>query len=634
MRRKRIAVLMASIDREYQQEFAAALVSAGQKNDTDICIFNSQGHMNVAISTSETGESMIYDLPDLEAFDGIISMPATMGSDMALQKIYEILSPLKGIKPHISIDVPQEGAVTIRFDDRSSMDKLTEHLIDTHSVRNIVFVSGPTDSSVSTERMEACRRVMERHGINTENCTVYDGQWTRAGGRKAAEKILLRPGGLPEAVICANDDMALSLIDCLVEHEIRVPEDVAVTGFDALREAVMRGLTTIRRPVDVSAMKAVEILGRWIDGTEPEQKELVLPTLLYLGDSCGCSRSTEHIQEKLRALGSERWDMETILARASMFSGTMAGVGDEREAREIISEFVDSWKIREFYLCVNPSICRETGNEEPEKGYPSGMLMLYGSKDGRQYSSGMIPVSGLVPAMEEERTEAVCLVFCPLYYRDRSLGYVAMSPGSGTGSALYPVLMLLNGALMSLYLQTSIKRSAAVIERMATEDIMTGLLNRRGYMEQAPKVLEQAKAQGRIFALLSADMDHMKDINDRYGHLAGDEAICRMGRALRALDKHGITPVHISGDEFIAYGIVENPAEAAQLVNCVNSEIEQINRQDPWICEISASFGVFAAYPRPEDDLDYFMTMADRLMYADKNKRKYHRRKDDIRPEA
>ena len=211
MLRKKIAVLMASIDREYQQDFASGLASAGSKLGMDVCIFNSQGHMNVAISTSEVGESMIYDLPDLNDFDGIISMPATMGSNLALKKVYEVLAPLKG-KPHISIDVPQEGAVTIRFDDRSSMDKLTEHLIDTHSVRNIVFVSGPTDSSVSTERMETCRRVMERHGINTENCTVYDGQWTRAGGRKAAEKILLRPGGLPEAVICANDDMALSLI--------------------------------------------------------------------------------------------------------------------------------------------------------------------------------------------------------------------------------------------------------------------------------------------------------------------------------------------------------------------------------------------------------------------------------------
>ena len=55
MGRKRIAVLMASIDREYQQDFAAGLASAGSKYDIDICIFNSQGHMNVAVSTSEAG---------------------------------------------------------------------------------------------------------------------------------------------------------------------------------------------------------------------------------------------------------------------------------------------------------------------------------------------------------------------------------------------------------------------------------------------------------------------------------------------------------------------------------------------------------------------------------------------------
>ena len=81
MARRRIAVLVASIDREYQQEFASGLASAGVQNDVDICIFNSQGHMNVAISTSsEVGESMIYDLPDLDKFDGVISMPATMGA--------------------------------------------------------------------------------------------------------------------------------------------------------------------------------------------------------------------------------------------------------------------------------------------------------------------------------------------------------------------------------------------------------------------------------------------------------------------------------------------------------------------------------------------------------------------------
>ena len=131
MSRKKIAVLMASIDREYQQDFAAGLASAGLKNEIDICIFNSQGHMNVAISTSEAGESQIYDLPDLSDFDGIISLPATMGNDFAVRKVYDVIGPLKG-KPHVSIDVPQEGAVTIQFDDKISVEELTEHLIAEH----------------------------------------------------------------------------------------------------------------------------------------------------------------------------------------------------------------------------------------------------------------------------------------------------------------------------------------------------------------------------------------------------------------------------------------------------------------------------------------------------------------------
>ena len=633
MHRKKIAVLMASIDREYQQDFASGLASAGAKLGIDICIFNSQGHMNVAISTSDVGESMIYDLPDLSNFDGIISMPATMGGDIAIKKLYEVLSPLKG-KPHISIDVPQEGAVTIQFNDRISMEEITEHIISEHGARKIAFVSGPLNSSVATERIDACRNVLRRHGLTLDENLIFDGQWTRIGGRAAAEKLLELGGELPDAIMCGNDDMALSVIECMNEHGIRVPKDIAVTGFDALREAIMRGLTTICRPIDRSARKAIEILNNWIEGEEPTEKTYILSTIPIFGDSCGCTQSMEHINEKLRALGSERWNMETTLTRVSMFSGAMAGVGDEAEAHEKIHDFVKNWNIREFYLCVDPSICRETENISTGTGYPKEMLLLYGIRPGKHYDYEMIQTSDLSPVLHEMRKNAVCLVFCPLYYRDSSLGYVAMDLGNGTGSALYPVLMLLNGALMSLYLQTNIKRSAATIERMAIEDIMTGMLNRRGYMERAPILLEQAKSEGKVFALLSADMDHMKDINDKYGHLSGDEAICRMGRALRCLEKEGITPVHISGDEFLAYGIVNEPEEAGSMISQVNEELKRINEEDPWICDISASIGIYAAVPQKEDNIDIFMTMADRSMYADKNRRKYGRRKDDVITDA
>ena len=628
MARKRIAVLVASIDREYQQDFASGLVSAGVQNDVDICIFNSQGHMNVAISTSsEVGESMIYDLPDLDEFDGVISMLATMGNDVAYHKVTEVLEPLKQKgKPHISIDVPQEGAVCIRFDDAVSVGELTEHLINEHGARRIAFVSGPLNSNVSIARLEACREALRRHGLELDNRLIFDGEWTRIGGRRAAEAILDAGGELPDAVICANDDMALSVIECFNEHGIRVPRDVAVIGFDALREAVMRGLTTICRPVDRSARKAIEVLCRWIAGEVPETDSIILSTIPIYGESCGCAQNFEHMNDKLRALGTERWNMETILTRVSMFSGTLAGVGDEQEAAEKIREFVASWDIREMYLCVDPAICREAASGSADRAYPEEMLLLYGIRNGKEYKPVLFDRRDLVPALQEMRKNTACLVFCPLYYRNRNFGYVVMDHGSGTGAALYSVLMLLNGALISLFLQTNIKNYASTIANMAVHDIMTGMLNRRGYMEQAPAMMEQARREQKVFAIISMDMDNMKRINDTYGHLKGDEAICRMGKAIEFLQAEGMTPVHISGDEFQAFGIADSTEQAKKLIPMIRAAMERQNRQDPWICDLSASLGVYAAIPAEDDGIDEFMTRADREMYADKTRRRQVRR--------
>ncbi len=631
MSRKKIAVLIASIDREYQQNFAHGLASAGSEYGIDVCIFNSQGHTNVEVDKSDVGESMIYDLPDLKDFDGIISLPATTGSNAMQKKMYDVLAQA-GKKPHISIDVPQDGAVTITFNDRDSMEELTEHLICEHGVRKIAFVSGPLDAPVATGRVDACRNALKRHGYDLDDKLIFDGQWTRIGGRASAEKLLSMNEELPDAIMCGNDDMALSVLECLKEHHIRVPEDIIATGFDAILEAVMRGLTTILRPIDLSARKAVEILNTWIDGEEPREKTVVLPTNPVFGSSCGCPQNSERTVEDLRTLVSEKWNMEAALIRISMLSGAMAGVSDEAETCKKIRSFTETMGFREFYLCVDPAVCRDTETPGTDAAYPERMLLLSGVRNGIPCDSELIPTHELIPGMNQIGKDAVCLVFCPLYYRDRGLGYAAMSLGSGTGTALYPVLMLLNGALLSLYMQTNNRRSASMVERMAVHDIMTGMLNRRGYMKLAPGLLDGARREGKAFALLSADMNRMKFINDEYGHMNGDEAICRMGRALQCLTRYGMTPVHISGDEFLAYGMIDHAEEAGKLVTIVKDELDRINREDPWICNITAGVGVHAAVPQAEDNIDVFMTRADQAMYEDKNKRKYGRRKDDIVP--
>ena len=301
-----------------------------------------------------------------------------------------------------------------------------------------------------------------------------------------------------------------------------------------------------------------------------------------------------------------------------MFSGVMAGVSDEKECHEKMQEFAAALGIREFFLCVDPAICRDIEASGENTSYPDQMLLLYGVKDDSIYDIGIISTHGLTPDMHQSRDHAVCLIFCPLYYRDRSLGYAAMTLDNGIHAALYPMLMLLNGALMSLYMQTNAKRSAAMIERLAVQDILTGMLNRRGYMAQSPVLLDRAKREGKAFALLSADMNGMKHINDQYGHLQGDVAICRMGRALQCLTKYGMTPVHISGDEFLAYGLIDDVESAEKMVRSVSEELQRMNQSDPWICSISAGIGIYAAVPRQEDTIDTFMTMADHAMYADK----------------
>lgn len=625
MMRKRIAVLVAGIDREYQRDFAGELAALGAEMGVDVCIFNSQGHPNFGAFAGYPEDSVIYDLPDLDAFDGVISMTATMGSALVAESLRSMLAGLGG-KPHVSIDVPMEGAVTLLFDDAISVEALVEHMIAQHGARSFAYVSGSLDSDVARDRLEACRRALKRRGLELADDRVFDGEWTRAGGKDAAQRLLDAGGPLPDVVLCGNDDMAISVIERFAGHGIRVPEDVAVTGFDALNEAVSRGVTTISRPIVRAARVSMSLLRDWMAGRAPRGATRLLPTYPVYGDSCGCHQDPERMNRKLRSLLSAGCENEAMLSRASMFFSRLTCVGDEDEAREAMREFTAGWGIRELYLCVDPAICR--GNEVDKSlypgsadGYPPDMLLLYGVRDGVEYPPALFRTEELLPEAWLSRDRAATLVFCPLYYRGCSFGYVALELGTGTGPALYSILMLLSGTLTSLYLQANLRKSAAMFD-MTIHDVMTGLLNRRGYLEQAPAVLERAREEGRLFAVISADMDHLKDINDAHGHPAGDEAIRRMGACLAVLEDIGVTPVHISGDEFVAFGVVDDMAQARDLLARIRGAVERQNRQDPWICELSASLGVYAAVPKPGEEIGDFLARADRAMYADKNRKK------------
>ena len=621
MKRKRIAALMAGVDREYQHALTKGMARAAKAADADLCIFNCQGQPDGFVR-DDRGERAIFDLPDLGTFDGAVVLLATIPTKVCRDQIRAILAQHADL-PLVTIDVQYGNSVQLEFDDVVSINELMEHLLDVHGVRRFALVTGPVESRVTRARTGACRQMLASRGIELPEDAVYDGRWVREGGRKAAEQFLSRLAQAPEAIVCENDDMAFGVIEALQAAGLRVPEDVIVTGFDARQEAVGRGLTTIRRPVRKAGELAVNTLLRWMAEGRPQENEITLATQLVYGDSCGCKPEYARSRACVQLLSDERRLMEKCLRQMTDFVTALANVSTLREVNDELTAFTRMWDAREMHVCVNPEFMNGETQRFPGS-YPEEMLLLSGWSMGTERPQKRFATHRLLPRLDEERDAPVALVFSPLSYMGSNLGYMAYDVEHVVSAVLPSLLLLMASSLTSLSLRAAMQGYANVLERISVHDALTGLHNRRGMQQLIPPVFERAKQEGKPFAVVCCDMDDLKSVNDRFGHLSGDQAIRRLSRAISVLEQEGLTCIHISGDEFLALGIPTRLLTPEALISRVRESVEAMNRSDVWLCDICVSAGAFVGIPKGDERVMDFVLCADNNMYEEKHL--HHRR--------
>jgi LacI family transcriptional regulator len=225
-------------------------------------------------------------LDDLSSrVDGLVIMGQTV-DDAAIERVHAMGLPLV-----LLARPPVFTADTVRAENVESAKALTRHLLE-HGHRRFAFLGDPDASPDAAERWTGVVAELEAADVTAPTEPICSG-FREADGYAAA--VLLLGQDVPDALVCANDEIAIGAYRAARERGLAIPTDIAITGWDdiALAEHVGGGLTTIRQPVRELGATAATLLFDRIRGDRTQPHHVLLPTALVIRASCGSHREQE-----------------------------------------------------------------------------------------------------------------------------------------------------------------------------------------------------------------------------------------------------------------------------------------------------------------------------------------------------
>ena len=568
-------------------------------------------------------EYMIYQLADFSQFDGVI----VQGSQIVLREIRDEVAQRiaeSGI-PAVSISCPMPGCTVIGFDNKAAQKELTDHVIREHSCHHLVYLTGLLDNSCPEGqlRLDGFLEACHRHDIPEENIEIIPCTWRTADGVNVARQYLQSGKHLPDAFICANDDMAIGLIGTLQEHGRHVPGDVIVTGFDNLNSAKLSSprLTTVHSDLRLLHYQAMDMLIEKIDGGSSGD-DMNAEFEVVNSESCGCADTARPGMIRNVYFQQNRF-LKNFYTLQDQLAEGLFEADDLDELLEIIGKNRSIFGCRKLFLCVNSfyydNYGRAKWENRPETFDSEMVLSICGRKDQSPVPNlARFPTRELLPAPLAEKERF--LIFYPLHYNTCSIGYLVMNSIS-TAAKLNlheSIFSFLEIAMENARKKVILRQLNETLDELYVRDALTGLYNRFGYSRFAAAVFDTLK-QNRGVQIVFTDLDHMKQINDQFGHENGDEALRAMARILE--DVFGKTSfiMRYGGDEFIS--IVSG--ERSGIAQAIDYAIARYNRSSGMPFTLSASTGTIFCGPEDPRTVDECVQAADTLMYEAKARKRH-----------
>ena len=626
-KRKTIGVFLCKAYSLFDNAVYAALEREAKRLDYDIVVFTTVGYF-ASQNDYDAQELGMFEFAPIENLDGILVAPDTYEIEGFRDKLRdEIIRRAKC--PVVAIRHRTDEISCVYTDEDRAFRPLLRHLLDDHQLKRVVFLAGYEGHPDSEKRLQVYRDEMAAHGlpVDEEKDVCHGNMWINCGPA-AYDHFFAGDRERPEAVVCANDYMAVGMIRTLMEKGYKVPRDVIVTGFDNVPSVAMEEptMTTVEQDFAGMTVAAMEKLDRQIrKGESLRAEKIPLGGKLVIGESCGCGDRGPDYYLKVALDKNYQLDrMSTREVGMTYLTIELNACEDLLDMhRVLIDKLDDTPQMRDYYLCL----FTEDGSSAAEpvfaKETTDNACLVHAVRNHRDHGMPMISFNRkqLLPEMAERADEPQVFYLMLLHQRENAYGYAMFhyEPGELPSSYFQHWNVILSGALSNMHKRNELLMLYEERRLSSITDVMTRLLNRRGLEEQLTPVWHHLCARREQAAFVSFDLDGLKKINDTYGHQAGDFAIRLVAEAIRRSAPKDALSARMGGDEFLTVLPRASQAIAGRFVTDFRNQLELLNREEDRAFRAEASTGVAVFRLNELSTIESCIQKSDEIMYAQKD---------------
>lgn len=320
-----IAILVDYLVSSYQVAIIRAVERASRERG--VSLLTVAGRALNAPTIGDATQNRIFEFLGADNVDGIIMVSGCMSYASGAAALADYCARYQPI-PVCSIGVELPHTPSIIISNAQGSRTIVEHLIVVHGAKRIAYIGGPAANREAADRYSGYVSALTRHGLTVDEDLVEHGDFGLPTGITAMKEILLRTSRF-DAVVAANDYMAVGAMQVLRAEGLRVPDDILLAGFDdaPFSRFAMPSLTTVRQPLDRIARTAVDWLMDAAAGN-PLPPVAQIDVDLVARQSCGCGLLSNR---KYQTLPPENAREDTALAlmryRSTLMDALHSSVG-------------------------------------------------------------------------------------------------------------------------------------------------------------------------------------------------------------------------------------------------------------------------------------------------------------------